>query len=69
MNAFVKSKLLENYKDIPQSFQNEIAQIQNNRDEIDIDNPYLDEIEEEWIDNSELDMEYDSVIFHKIVLK
>jgi len=59
MNAFVKSKLLENYKDILQSFQNEIAQLQNNLDEIDIDNPYLDEIEEEWIDNSELDMEYD----------
>ena len=56
INAFMKSKLLENHKDIPQSFQQEAAQIPTNLDEMDIDNPYLDYIEEEWIDNSELDM-------------
>ena len=57
INAFVKAKLLGYYKNVPHNFHQEAAQIPTKLEEIDIYNPYLDHIEEEWIDNSELDIE------------
>jgi len=55
-----KQRFKENYKEISKTFTNEIVEIQANLDELDeldINNPYRDGVEEEWIDHSELEME------------
>ena len=57
VNAFIKSKFAENFKNMPQTFQAEVGQIIDDLDNIDFDNPYLDDIEEEWLENSELELE------------
>jgi len=57
MNVLTKVKFSEEIRKISQTYGVEAGQAVDELNDLDFDNPYLDEFEEEWFDQTELDLE------------
>jgi len=57
VNAFTKAKFSEELGKISQTYDAEAGQVVDELNDLDFENPYLDEFEEEWFDQTELDLE------------
>ena len=53
VNALTKAKFSEEIRKISQTYGAEAGQVVDELNDLDFDNPYLDEFEEEWFDQTE----------------
>ena len=57
VNVLTKVKFSEEIRKISQTYGAEAGQVVDEFNDLDFGNPYLDEFEEEWFDQTELDLE------------